>query len=103
MSNSGPKSLSQIVTSLDSPLQRLASEARDRLALTEHLRSGLATDLGAHLTGCNLHDDGTLIILAEGPEWAARLRFESETLLSRCRERHPGATRVRIRVSHPET
>lgn len=98
MSDLRPKSLSGLVTDSDSPLGRLASEAASRVALTDHLRNGLGSPLAAHVAGANLRDDGTLVVLASGPQWAARLRFEGERLLALGRELHPGAARVRIRV-----
>ena len=101
MSSSGPKSLSQLLAAKGGTMQRLADEASQRVALTDHLRSSIDPEIGAHLAGANLRDDGTLIVLASSPEWAARLRFESDNLLSKCREFHPAAARVRVRVEHP--
>ena len=80
----------------------MASEASRRLALTDRLRSSMAPDLAAHLTGTNLRDDGTLILLTTSPEWAARLRYEAARLLAHCREQFPATTRVRVRVTHPD-
>jgi hypothetical protein len=81
---------------------RLGREAAARVALTDHLRASLPAPLGEHITAANLRGDGTLVVLASGPEWAARLRFESDRLLGLCRERAPGAARVRVRVSRGE-
>lgn len=99
MSDLRPKSLSGLVTDKGSALGRLAGEAAARVALTDHLRSGIDQELAPYLAGANLRADGTLVILAAGPEWAARLRFESDRLLALGRELQPGAARVRIRVS----
>ena len=98
MSDLRPKSLSGLLSDTDSALGRLADEAALRVALTDHLRNGLDPGIGQQLLGANLRDDGTLVILASGPEWAARLRFESEGLLARAREIRPAAARVRIRT-----
>jgi hypothetical protein len=95
-----PKSLSELVQDTHSSLGRLAGRAQSRLALADHLRDSLPEDLATQLTGCNVRDDGTLIILTSGSEWAARFRFESEKLLGICRQYYPAATQVRIRVSH---
>lgn len=100
MSTNRPKSLSDLLSSHGSSLQKLAAGAADRLALTDHLRGALEPALAAHLTGANLRDDGTLVVLASNPEWAARLRFESDHLLACCRDRYRQAARVRIRVAH---
>jgi predicted nucleic acid-binding Zn ribbon protein len=54
--------------------------------------------LGVAITACNLRPDGTLVVTAASPEWAARLRFEADGILAGCRLTWPAATRVRIRV-----
>ncbi len=100
MSSNKPKSLSELLAAKQGTLSQLAAEATRRLELTDRLRSALSPDTATRMTGCNLRDDGTLVVLATSSEWAARLRFESETLLSVCREIHPGTTKVRIRVAH---
>ena len=99
MSSNKPKSLSDLLASQQGALSRLAAEASRRLELADHLRNTLDPAIGAQMTGCNLRDDGTLVVLTTSPEWAARLRFESTTLLSACRELHPGTTKVQVRVA----
>lgn len=94
----GPRSLKDLLGS-STPLDDLRAEAEKRLALADFLREALPGDLRGAVLSCNLHDDGTLVVSTPGPAWAARLRFESDALLSRCRERHPSATRVRVRVA----
>lgn len=101
MSRNDLKSLSELIGSADSDLGRLAARARAKIGLTDHIRAGLAPTLAAEVVHCNLEDDGTLIVRVAGPEWASRLRFESERLLALGRERHPGAVQVRVRVAHP--
>ncbi|RMF95558.1 MAG: DUF721 domain-containing protein [Gammaproteobacteria bacterium] len=98
MSKSGPKSLSDLVTKRGGAIERLAAAAAGRLALGEHLRSSIEPALAAHLRGANLREDGSLVVLADSPEWATRLRFESSRLLAACRRQYPGATRVLVRV-----
>ena len=99
MSGKEPKSLSGLITDSHSGVGRLAREAAERVALGDRLRTALDPELGLHLSGCNLRDDGTLVLLASGPEWAARLRFESDRLLKICREHNPRAARVRVRIA----
>jgi len=98
MLKSGPKSLSELMSDTDSPIRRLIEEAHSRIDLAGVIRAGLPEPMGQHLESCNLRDDGTLVVLASTPEWAARLRFESNAMLSRCRKQHPGAARVKVRV-----
>ena len=99
MSSNRPKSLSEIVNGPDSGIGALAASAQARVALADHLRGALPDELAAHLLAANVNSEDCLVVLCDGPEWAARLRYESTTLLSRCRERHAGTVRVRIRVA----
>lgn len=102
MSKNKPKSLSQLIESPGSAIGRLAATARQKLALTEHVRNGLSAALGTELLHCSLDDDGAMIVRVSSPEWAARFRFENETLLSLARQVHPETTSVKVRVAYPE-
>jgi hypothetical protein len=101
MSHKTPKSLSELIFHPGSAVAGLAREAEAALGLADELRAGLGPDLAGGLAGARLRDDGTLVVLAASPAWAARLRFEAQALLLSCRERHPGAQRVEVRVSGP--
>ncbi len=79
-------------------LGRLAAEADSRMDLVVRIRALLPEELRAGVAACNLREDGTLVVLAPSPEWAARLRFEGETLLAGCRSFRPEAARLRLRV-----
>ena len=96
-----PKSLSELLGSPKTRIGQLAARARAKVGLTDHIRKGLAPDLAAELVNCTVEDDGTLVVRASSPEWANRLRFESETLLALTRQRHPEAKHVKVRVAHP--
>jgi len=99
MSKKDPKSLSQLISLRDSPLGQLANEARSRLELVDHIRTGLPSDLSSEMTGCSLDAEKILVVRASNPAWATRLRFESERLLELCRERHPETRSVKVKVS----
>lgn len=99
MSKNEPKLLSNIICDADSPIRQLAEEARARLGLSDRIRAAMPAELAAAITQCTLRDDGTLIVRTTGPEWATRLRFESETILSLCRATCPQAQRVKVKVS----
>jgi len=101
MSRDKPKSLSELLGSSESRIGQLAARARAKVGLTDHIRKGLTPDLAAEIVHCTVEDNGVLIIRATGPEWANRLRFESEQLLMLARQRHPEATQVKVRVAHP--
>ncbi len=102
MSKSEPKPLSQILESSSSNLSRLAATAQQKIALSEHIRNGLATPMGAEVLHCSIDADGILTVRTTSPEWAARLRFENERLLKLGREINPATTSVKVRVAYPE-
>lgn len=79
-------------------LGRLAAEADSRMDLAAQMRALLPEELRAGISACNLRDDGTLVVLSPSSEWAARLRFEGETLLAGCRKFRPETARLRLRV-----
>jgi hypothetical protein len=98
MSNNDLKSLSELVFDAEGPLHDLAIQAARRTDLTGYLRAGLSAELRDHLRAGNPRPDGTLVIMADSPAWAARLRFEGGLLLARCREVHPEVQRIKVRV-----
>jgi hypothetical protein len=104
-SGPGPRALGDLLKSGPAgepapanPLGALARAAESRLALTEEIRRQLPPDLAGGVDACNLRPDGTLVVTATSPDWAARLRFEAEGMLASCRAGWPAATRVRVRV-----
>ncbi len=101
MSKSKPKSLSELLDSPTAKLGQLASRARSKINLTDHVRKGLEPKLAGEIVNCSVDDDGTMVVRASSSEWASRLRFESETLLTLGRKFHPEATSVKVRVAHP--
>jgi hypothetical protein len=99
MSKNTPKSLSELIFRPGSALHDLAKQAETAMGLAAALRAGLPPEMSAELRSASLRDDGTLVVLASSPAWAARLRFERETLLARCHALHPQVRRVTVRVS----
>lgn len=87
---------------LSSPLGALARAASSRLDLADCVRKQLPGELAAAVSACNLRPDGTLVVTAASPEWAARLRFEADGILAGCRPQWPGAARVQFRVGMNE-
>ena len=71
------------------------------MALIEHIRSNLEPELAAELLHCSINESGELVVRTTSPEWATRLRFENERLLSLSREVCPETTSVKVRVAHP--
>ena len=99
MSNKSPKSLSELIFQPGTPLNDLARRADAAAELANALRSALAPALAAELRSATLRSDGTLVVTAASSAWAARLRYEGEGLLERCRATHPEAQRLEVRVS----
>ena len=103
MSRKYPKSLSELISSPESRIGQLAARAHAKVGLTDHIRKGLAPEFAAEVVHCSVEDDGTLVVRTSKPEWANRLRFETEKLLTLARQIHPETIQVKVRVAHPET
>ncbi len=100
MSNStksGPRGLGELLAA-STPLGNLARAASARLDLADCVRQQLPAGLAGAVSSCNLRPDGTLVVTAASPDWAARLRFEGDGILAGCRPHWPEAARVRFRV-----
>lgn len=97
------KLLSELVIDVDSRVHKLATEARRRVHLTDHLRNQLPEALSAGVLGCNIRPDGTLVVIASSPEWANRLRFESARLLQIGQALETQVQRVKLRVANTVT
>ena len=83
----------------DTALGALSQAASLRVTLWEVVREALDEPLREQVLACNLRADGTLMVTTASPAFASRLRFEADRMLEACRERFPGATRVRVRIS----
>ncbi len=98
MVNRDARRLSDLFGEPDNALGRLASEARHRSALSDRIKACLPVNLAGQLLSCGLAEDGTLTVLVSAPEWASRLRFESDNMLEAVRRDGYAAARVRIKV-----
>ncbi|MEO8225138.1 MAG: DciA family protein [Gammaproteobacteria bacterium] len=96
-STTGPRGLGDLIAA-NTPLGNLARAASARLDLAACVRKQLPADLATAVSACNLRPDGTLVVTAASPDWAARLRFEADGILAGCRQHWPAAARVRVRV-----
>lgn len=77
-------------------VQRAQAMAR----LADRLAAALPEDLAAGIRAANIRDDGELVVIADSPAWAARLRFEGEKLLAAARDANEQVTTISVRVSH---
>jgi hypothetical protein len=98
LGNNGPRALGDLINA-DGQLGALARAASARLDLAACARRQLPEEFAAAIVSCNLRPDGTLVVTAASSEWAARLRFEADAILSGCRGGWPAATGVRFRVT----
>ncbi len=81
-----------------SRLDEIIQTAKNMEALTERLRSQLDGELAASLISANARD-GELTLLCSSSAWAARLRFESDTLLAAANEFGVAASRCQVKVA----
>jgi hypothetical protein len=85
-----------------SPHARLLSRARSLLQLENRLHALLPAPLTEHCRILSIRDT-TLVLAADSPVWAARLRFHTPLLLKQlARIQGVRLRRVRIRVRPPE-
>ena len=96
---SRPKALKSVLGD-SQRLGRLAESAARLGALTASVREALPPEIQPHLTAASVRDD-TLVLTADSPAWAARLRFHGREILTFLAVRQ-GIRAARISVrSHP--
>ena len=100
MLSNKPKSLADIISVGQSQFGKLADTARLHADLSDYLRNNLDQSVAQGFVHCNINDEGTLVISAAGPEWAARLRFESKSIIELCSDRGLQVSTVKFRVSN---
>lgn len=95
-----PKRLENLLnTNADGGLGEIVRRARNLDQLVDALQRVLPEEIGSGIRAANIRDDGELVVLAETPAWAARLRFEADRLVAAARETGAAVTRCRVRVS----
>ncbi len=62
-------------------LGKIVHIARNMDDLTQALRSALAPETAENLVAAATRDNGELVLVGSTSAWAARLRYESDTLL----------------------
>lgn len=77
----------------------IVRHARDMGALVRQLQQALPADVAPQVLAANIRDDGELVVLAASPAWAAKLRFEADTLMAAARQGGAGVTSCKVRVS----
>ncbi|MEX2495003.1 MAG: DciA family protein [Woeseia sp.] len=79
-------------------LEQLVRHAEDMDGLTRLLRAALPADAAPHLVAANLRDQGELVLICSSSSWAARVRFESKTLLTAAQKAGVSANRCSVKV-----
>jgi hypothetical protein len=92
-----------LLSSSTGPLRPLVNQVAKLKMIDARLQAGLPPAISPHCRAADLKE-GTLIIHADSPAWAMRLRYETPTILSFLRQdRALRALRaLQIRVSLPE-
>jgi hypothetical protein len=81
-------------------LETLVRRAQRLGALASALARALPPGLGNDIVAANVKDDGELVGICRSPARAARVRYESPTLLRAASSAGEAVTRVTVRVSH---
>mgnify|MGYP001822257708 FL=1 len=84
-----------------SGLQKIIQTAQNMDSLTGALRAAEPREVTEHIVAANVRADGELIIICSSSAWAARLRFESESLLEVAHGAGFAARSMRVTVTRP--
>jgi hypothetical protein len=75
----GPTSLADLLQD-SRALRHLKAQAGARRRLTEQVRQLLPPAEAEHLLGAHVNRSGELVLVADSPAWAARIRYAQDTL-----------------------
>lgn len=83
----------------DGGLGDIIRHARDMGELVQALQQALPDETRSNILSANVRDDGELVVLASSPAWAAKLRFEADTLIAAARQSGTEVTSCKVRVT----
>jgi hypothetical protein len=86
--------------SQNTELADVVARARDMGTLAQKLAASLPADYADGLVAANVRPDGELVVIARSPAWAARLRYEGDTLRAAAIAAGQQVGQVSVRVSH---
>jgi hypothetical protein len=93
-------SLENLLRSGDSDsLDNLVKKARHMGELTHILQCALDPALAPSLKAANVREDGELVIVCESSAWAARLRYEADTMLKAARDAGLTVTSCKVSIT----
>jgi len=102
--NQEPLSIRDLLTRRSDRLFQLQQHAAELARMRQVLQKVLPAPLSDHFMVAAFDRD-TLVLVADGPAWAARLRYQMPRLRSAAREQCglPGLKSVRVKVSPPDS
>ena len=83
----------------DRGLGDIVRHAQDMGQLLQCLQRQLPEESAANVLSANIRDDGELVVLASSPAWAAKIRFEADSLMAAARQSGADVTSCKVRVS----
>ena len=83
----------------DGGLGEIIRHAQDMGELLQCLQQQLPEESAANILSANVRDDGELVVLASSPAWAARIRFEADSLMAAARQSGAEVSSCKVRVS----
>lgn len=83
----------------DGGLGDIIRHARDMGEIVQILQKSLPGDTAGSIRAANIRDNGELVVLASSPAWAAKLRFEADSLMAAARESGADVKCCSVRVS----
>ena len=83
----------------DGGLGDIIRHAQDMGELVQCLQQQLPEESAANILSANVRDDGELVVLASSPAWAARIRFEADSLMAAARQSGAEVSSCKVRVS----
>lgn len=79
-------------------LGEIIRHARDMGQLVQALQKSVPENEANSILAANVRENGELVVLAASPAWAAKLRFEAETLLEAARASGATVSSCKVRV-----
>ncbi len=92
------KPLKSLLEDGSSPLNRLVSRASAMQSLCDVVTDSVDADHASHITDVNVSEENVLVVVADSAAWAARLRFQTDALLSAARAHGIQAAQCKVRV-----
>ena len=82
----------------DGGLGEIVRRAREMGAIAQALQDALPPEAAGSIRAANIRDDGELIVLTSSSAWAAKLRFETDTLIETARKTGATVATCTVRV-----